>query len=155
MPRWNDFLERFRAAAAPGAAAPRGVPVDRARIAADELEPLLMRLDPVQDEARRIRQRAQVHAAQLRRAGDRRAEKAVADAQASRETVAEQAMSRALAEAAEEAGDADRVARRVEERTTQNLPDYVGRAVQAARAVIAELGGPDSEAGPDSKATTR
>ncbi|MGW5520223.1 hypothetical protein [Nocardia africana] len=148
MPRWSDFLERFRAAAAPGAAAPRGVPADRARGAAEELQPLLMLLDPVEDEAARIRRIAQAHAAQLRRDGDRQSEQAVANARASMESVAEQAMSSALAETFEEVGDADRVVRQLEANVAQRLPEYVDRAVRTAHTIVAELGGPDTKATP-------
>ena len=54
MPEGRDFLDRFRPAGAPGSAARAGVPADRARELADELDPVLALLDDTHAECQRI-----------------------------------------------------------------------------------------------------
>ncbi|WP_146097438.1 hypothetical protein [Nocardia nova] len=120
--------------------------MDRARVAADELRPILVLLDPVENEAQRIRRDADTRAAQRRRDGDLRADRMVAGARDSVETVAVQEMSRCLADAVDAGDDAELVARRTDEHVAQRLPGYVDRVVQAARTLIAEWGGRDFEA---------
>ena len=66
MPQWRDFLERFRPAGTPGAAAQGGVPADRIADTAAELEPVFMMLDDVHAEAARIRRCAVEHADAIR-----------------------------------------------------------------------------------------
>ncbi|MGH8867626.1 MAG: hypothetical protein ACRDYU_06490, partial [Actinomycetes bacterium] len=66
MPRSGDFLERFRPAGAPGAAAAAGVPADRVAELSAELEPVLARLAGTQREAERIRAAARRDAEQRR-----------------------------------------------------------------------------------------
>ncbi len=91
MPQWHDFVDRFRPAGTPGAAARPGVPVDRSGEAAAELTPLLVLLDDTQDEVERIRSAAADRADEIRRAAHRQAEQIVAQARADAESVRAQA----------------------------------------------------------------
>jgi hypothetical protein len=144
MPGWQDFLNRFRPAGAPGAAAPRGVPVDRSATAAAELTPLLSRLDATREEADRIRTAAHEQAAQLRRDGSAESAALVERARENVETVAAQAAAQELS-AARIADPASDAATEVAQRVAERLPTYTERVVAAARELLAELCAPDSE----------
>ena len=54
MPRIRDLLYRFRPAGAPGSAADAGVPADRERDLAEELEPVFVALSPTLAECEAI-----------------------------------------------------------------------------------------------------
>lgn len=91
MPQWNDFVDRFRPAGTPGAAARPGVPADRSAEAAAELTPLFALLDDTQDEVERIRSAAAERADEILRAAHRQADQIAAQARADAESVRAQA----------------------------------------------------------------
>ena len=137
MPQWRDFLERFRPAGTPGAAARPGVPADRSADAAAELTPLLVLLDDTQDEVQRIRREADERAEEIRRAAQRQADEIVARARVEAESVRAQTEAKAHSDAAaawsetqvETTADIDRVQARVADR----MPRYVDEVVAVAR----------------------
>ena len=137
MPQWRDYLERFRPAGTPGAAARPGVPVDRVADATAELTGLLMLLDDVQDEAARIRGSAGDRADELRRTAHRQAAHIVELAHRDADSV----RARAETTARDEAGAAwadmkAQTAAEVEQlqtRVAQRMPDLVDRVVSLAR----------------------
>lgn len=137
MPPWNDFLERFRPAGTPGAAARPGVPADRSQDAAAELTPLLLLLDDVQDEADHIRRAAVERADEIRRAAQREADLTVARAREDAQDV--RAEAKAAAELSAGAAWADRRAdnaeeiERLRERVAERMPEYVGKVVSLVR----------------------
>lgn len=145
MPRPRDLLQRFRFAGAPGAAAGGGVPADRAAELAAELEPVLRLLDPVQDEARRIRADGDATADRVRRAAADDARRRVAAAQEAAATLRTQAAAALVRRAAEEHASvqdaADRRAQAVRQRASSRMPAYVDRVVAEVLASFAE-GGP-------------
>ncbi|MGW5382493.1 hypothetical protein [Nocardia sp. NPDC003963] len=145
MPALPDFLDRFRPAGLPGAAAARGIPVDRSAAAAAELMPVLARLDPVQDEAERLRAAALDQAADIRRAGRDDAAAVVRRARENTQRVAARAESvamRSQAGAFPDVLDAATEAGVVVDR----LPPYVEQVVSAARDLIAGMCAPPDEA---------
>ncbi len=137
MAQWHDFLERFRPAGTPGAAARPGVPADRSADAAAELTPLLMLLDDIQDEAQRIRADAAARADEIRRAARRQAEQIVAQARRGALSVqTEEAAARSRAAAAQADMQAQNAAEieRLRARAVEQMPRYVDKVVALARA---------------------
>ena len=138
MAQWRDFLERFRPAGTPGAAARPGVPADRSADAAAELTPLLMLLDDIHDEAQRIRADAAARADEIRQAARRQAEQIVA--QARRDALSVQAEAEAAARSRAAAAQASMHAQnaaeieRLRARAAEHMPRYVGKVVTLARA---------------------
>jgi cell division septum initiation protein DivIVA len=100
----GDFLNRFRPAGTPGAAARAGVPVDRAAEAAAELEPILALLAEAESASATVRERAQQDAKDIREQARARADSLVAEARAradgERATAAARARARGQAESA-------------------------------------------------------
>ncbi|MGY2063099.1 hypothetical protein ACW9HQ_50115 [Nocardia gipuzkoensis] len=133
MPRWGDFLDRFRPAGAPGAAGAAGIPADRATDAAMELTPVLTRLDEVQDRADTMRTEALERAARIRHDSETVAAEIVARAHA--KTLAVQPIVAESVELPAEPDDDPELARHIEQR----LPDYVDRVVSIAREILGEL----------------
>jgi cell division septum initiation protein DivIVA len=137
MPQWHDFLEHFRPAGTPGAAARPGVPADRSADAAAELTPLLLLLDDVQDEATRIRADATIRADEIRRAARRDAERIIAQARQDAASVQAEAEAAARSDAA--AARAQMQAQntaeidRLRARATERMPRYVDKVVALAR----------------------
>ncbi len=150
MPQWRDFLERFRPAGTPGAAAQGGVPADRIADTDAELAPVFVILDDVAAQAARIRRVAAEQAEVIRQDAGQRAPEIVAEARAHAET--------ARAEAAAQAGAATLIedvgtdaAHRAElddlqARVAARMPDYVEKVVVTARAVLEEFCGPGDAA---------
>ena len=142
MAQWRDFLERFRPAGTPGAAARPGVPADRSADAAAELTPLLMLLDDIQDEAQRIRADAAARADEICRAARRQAEQIVA--QARRGALSIQTEAEAAARSRAAAAQADMQAQnaaeieRLRARAAEQMPCYVEKVVTLARAWLDE-----------------
>jgi hypothetical protein len=140
MAQWRDFLGRFRPAAAPGAASPRGVPADRAAAAATELEPLFALLDDIDAEAERIRRDAAAQAARLRADSRAAAERIVARATDDAAAAAEAAQARVRAGAgtAEQELDARHRAGVAALRTkvAARLPDYLDHVVRQATSMM-------------------
>ena len=97
MPQWRVFLERFRPAGTPGAAAQGGVPADRIADTAAELEPVFTMLDDARAEAARIRRCAVEHADAIRQDAGRQAAEIVAEARAQAEVARAEAAARSRA----------------------------------------------------------
>ena len=127
MAQWRNFLERFRPAGTPGAAARPGVPADRSADAAAELTPLLMLLDDVQDEAQRIRADAAARADEICRAARRQAEQIVAQARRGALSI------QTAAQADMQAQNAAEI-ERLRARAAEQMPRYVEKVVTLARA---------------------
>ena len=144
MAQWRNFLERFRPAGTPGAAARPGVPADRSADAAAELTPLLMLLDDIQDEAQRIRADAAARADEICRAARRQAEQIVA--QARRGALSIQTEAEAAARSRAAAAQADMQAQnaaeieRLRARAAEQMPCYVEKVVTLARAWLNDPG---------------
>ncbi|ADD43120.1 hypothetical protein [Stackebrandtia nassauensis] len=135
----RDFLERFRPAGAPGAAAVRGVPADRVAERAAELEPLLAVLSATEQEAERIRADARAEAARLRAEATRRAEellhRARTEAAALRAESIAQARATADDDSQVEAAVRDAVSM-VDALARARMPDLVHQAEDWARRVL-------------------
>ncbi|MEU3246207.1 MULTISPECIES: hypothetical protein [unclassified Streptomyces] len=131
----RDFLERFRPAGTPGAAA-TGVPADRTAERAAELEPALTRLADVQQEAARIRAAAEQEAEALRQNAAREAARMVDAAREHAPEVRRQAVEPLLREARQEAdalrAAGDRTASAIRERAFQRMPHLVDLSVADA-----------------------
>ena len=152
MPQWRDFLERFRPAGTPGAAAQGGVPADRAADTDAELAPVFVILEDVAAKAARIRRGAVEQAEVIRQDAGRRAAEIVAEARAQAEAARAEAAAQARAATlTEDVGT--NVARRAEvddlqARVAARMPDYVEKVVLTARAVLEEFCGPGDAMGP-------
>lgn len=149
MPQWRDFLERFRPAGTPGAAAQGGVPADRTAEMATELEPVFMLLDDVHAAAARIIRRAGEQADEIRQDAGRQAAEIVARAQAQAGTARAEAavQSRALtaAENTRMEAERDRELEELRARAETRMPDYNDRVVAGARALLEEFCEPSGE----------
>jgi Skp family chaperone for outer membrane proteins len=145
MPQLRDFLERFRPAGAPGAAASAGVPADRSRELAAELDPVLALLADVDAECARIAAQAQDDAERIRAAAREQAAAMAADANrragAARREAAEAVLTEARAEAADAVARAIAQAAQTRELAAQRIPVLVSRAVD----LIRKLGTADRE----------
>lgn len=141
MPRSRDFLERFRPAGTPGAAAKPGVPADRVAELSAELEPVLALLADTEKEADSIRTEASLQAERVRRHADERARVVVAaarrSADAERSDAAARLRQRAAQETAEILARAEQEAADVRRRGSERLPGYVDRVVGAVRDSLA------------------
>jgi vacuolar-type H+-ATPase subunit H len=142
LPQLRDFLERFRPAGAPGAAASAGVPADRSRELEAELNPVLALLEGVDAECARIVARARHDAGLIIAAARDGAAAHLADAdqraRSARDEVMREILAVARAEAAAAAADAARQASRERELAGQRIPALVAQAVGMVR----ELGSP-------------
>lgn len=119
MPSARELLQRFRPVGTPGAAAPAGVPVDRAAEASRELQPVFDELAATAEEVGRIRQ---VAAEQARLRRDRAAEEARRFVENAR-----------LQAAAARADTATRVLRRAEQETATAVAEARAQAAEIAR----------------------
>jgi len=137
MPQVRDFLDRFRPAGAPGAAALAGVPADRMRELVDELSPALAALDGTDAECARIGAQARDEAQRITAAARAQAAAIVADADqrasAAREEAAEQSLAAARAAAAHAVADAEQQAAAVRELAERRIPVLTGYAVGLIR----------------------
>ncbi len=137
MPPLRDFMDRFRPAGTPGAAARPGVPADRSADAAAELTGLLVLLDDVQDAAQKIRRDAAERADEIRRAAHQQAAQIVEQAQRDAGSVHAQAEANARnAAAAGWAAMRAQTAAEIEQlqaRAAESLPHFVDRVVSQAR----------------------
>jgi vacuolar-type H+-ATPase subunit H len=142
LPQLRDFLERFRPAGAPGAAASAGVPADRSRELEAELGPVLALLEGVDAECARIVARARHDAGQIIAAARDGAAVDLADvdqrARSARDEVMREILAVARAEAAAAVADAARQASRERKLAGQRIPALVATAVGLVR----ELGSP-------------
>lgn len=145
MPQLRDFLDRFRPAGAPGAAARVAVPVDRRGELEAELAPVLALLDGVDAECARVVAEARRDAGQITAAAREEATAILGDADrrsgAARKQAVQEALALARAEAADAVASARREARQVRELAGQRIPALVGKAVDLVRGLGAgELG---------------
>jgi cell division septum initiation protein DivIVA len=133
----GDFLNRFRPAGTPGAAARAGVPVDRPAEAAAELEPILALLAEAESASAAVRERARQDAKGIREQARARADSLVAEARAradsERAATAARAHARGQAESARLTGQAERLATARRELAEQRMPGYVARVVAMVR----------------------
>jgi vacuolar-type H+-ATPase subunit H len=133
----RDFLERFRPAGAPGAAARAGVPADRVREMAAEIEPVLALLDDVHAECEQIISRAQREAAQIvanaQAEGARIGRDAERRARAARDEARSEVLTRARAEAQQAVAGASRQALSVRRLAKRRMPGLVATAVRMVR----------------------
>jgi hypothetical protein len=136
----RDLLERFRPAGTPGAAGPAGVPVDRAALLREELQPVLDLLAATDQQCAEIRSTAR-HGAESLRAG---ADAVVASTLARARSDADVARSAAAAEqrrtsdelAAADLRHAEAEAGRIHAVSRQRRPPLVARAVRLAEAEL-------------------
>lgn len=137
MTQTRDFLERFRPAGAPGAAARAGVPADRVRELAAEVEPVLALLDDVHAECEQIIARAQQEADQIAASAQAEVARIGRDAERRARTAREDARSEVLAQARAEAqqaaAGAGRQALGVRRLAKRRMPDLVAAAVAMVR----------------------
>jgi len=147
----RDFLDRFRPAGAPGAAARAGVPADRARELAAEVDPVLALLDGVQAECERIIETARREAdritADAHAGAERIGREAGERARAARDKAAGEVLAQARAQARQAATDASEQARQVRRLVQRRLPGLVTSAVGLVRAGLAGQPGEAGEAG--------
>jgi len=157
MPSVRDFLDRFRPAGAPGAAARAAVPVDRSGELEAELVPVLTLLDGVDADCARIVAVARREAGRITGAAREEAAATLVDAERRARAAREQAVQQALAEARAETGEtmasARREARQVRELAGQRIPALASRAADLVRGLgSGELGpaagGPDPRSEP-------
>ncbi|USX53935.1 hypothetical protein [Lentzea sp. HUAS12] len=136
MASLRDLLQRYRPVGTPGAAARPGVPADRAAELATELEPVLALLASTEDEMRRLREEARAEAHRIREQAARQADELVTTAHDRASEVRAQAAANARAAAAPDGTllveAARENARRIRERATVMMPEYVDRAVATA-----------------------
>ena len=147
----RDLLERFRPAGTPGAAAPAGVPYDRAAALEDELRPVLDLLAPVEAQCVALLDEAGARAGSLRDdAGARaaasvsqgrlRAEEARAGAAESRRRISDEEGAAELEQATRAADELGALARR-------RLPGLTARVVAAVRSELTAPRPADPERG--------
>jgi hypothetical protein len=136
----RELLDRFRPAAAPGAAGPAGVPADRRAAAATELEPVFAALVQVQTAAAAIRREGRDLAARERADAARQAQIIVTEARlrsgSQRADAAMQVHRAAQAELTEILASADQAAARVRDLGRQNVSRVRHGVVHLVRAEI-------------------
>ncbi|MDW8806482.1 hypothetical protein P1P68_17215 [Streptomyces scabiei] len=133
MTGFRDFLTRFRPVAAPGRAAPVGVPTDRSAALRAELAPWLALLDDAETAARTVRRQAEAAAAARACAAESQADEIVADARRqarrTREQAAERASRASEGEAASLLADANREATDLRDAARARTSDLAERAI--------------------------
>lgn len=133
----RDLLQRFRPAGTPGKAAAAGVPADRARDLAAELQPVFASLAATEAECRSIVSLAERDSQRIRAEARTRANDLVAAARERVRSVRADAAAAVLARAEAEADaalrGAEREAQAVRAGAVQRMPSYVSRAVHAVR----------------------
>ncbi|HXZ70462.1 MAG TPA: hypothetical protein VEH31_06230 [Streptosporangiaceae bacterium] len=145
MTQPHDFLDRFRPAGAPGAAARAGVPADRARELAVEVEPVLASLDGTHAECQRIIEAARQEAdrimtvvhAETVRVG----QEAERLARIARDEAAGEVIAQARAEVSAAEAGAGQQALRIRRLAKRRLPELVSAADSLVRAEVDALPG--------------
>ena len=123
MPRVRDFLDRFRPAGAPGAAAEAGVPIDRAAELTAELEPLFASLARTECDCADIRERADGDAVAIRAHAADRARGLFSAAE--RAAAAATAQQRTESQAADQMAAAGQEAAAVGQLATSRMPGFL------------------------------
>lgn len=140
MPRVRDLLYRFRPSAAPGGATAAGVPADRARDLAAELDPVFASLADTERECADIVESARLEAARIGAEAGAAAESVRAAGRA--RVAAERAAAAAAirhgrsAEISGASAAVDRSIAHLHEHAERLLPDYVAAGVDSVRALI-------------------
>ena len=146
MTQARDFLDRFRPAGAPGSAARAGVPADRARELAAEVEPVLALLDDTHAECEQIieaaRQRAGRIMTEARAAVARIGQEADRNARAAGEEAAAEVLAQTRAEVWKTTAEAGQQAIQIRRLAQRRLPQLVAAAVGLVRAGPTDVGGP-------------
>jgi len=142
----RDFLDRFRPAGAPGSAARAGVPADRARELAAEVEPVLALLDDTHAECEQIIEAARQEAGRImveaRAAVARVGQEAGRNARAAGEEAAAEVLAQTRAEVQGTAAAAGQQALQIRRLAQRRLPELVAVAVGLVRAGPTGVGGP-------------
>ena len=142
MPELRDFLDRFRPAGAPGAAARAGVPAEPDHGLAAEVTPVLALLTETHQECERIRAQAQQDAARIMSAARARAVAITADADqrasAARDEAERGAVATARARADQVVAGARSRAARIGELAAARTPALANDAID----LIRRLGAP-------------
>ncbi|HEV7187340.1 MAG TPA: hypothetical protein VGN28_05545 [Blastococcus sp.] len=142
MPSARELLQRFRPVGTPGAAAPAGVPADRATELSRELQPVFDELATTTEEVGRIRAAA-AEQARVRRDGAaeearRIVQTARLQAEAERADTAARILRRAEQETATAMADASRQAADITGRARARSAGYIQRIVdEVGRAGVA------------------
>ena len=151
MPRVRDLLYRFRPAGGPGSATAAGVPADRARDLAEELEPVFTALAPTLAHCREVVEQGRRDADRVRTRDALAVERLLADSSARAATARAQARAQELAEAdsrgAVVEADAGAHASRLGVRLGELLPTYREQVVASVEALLAEAPGRDTGPG--------
>ncbi|GAA4723592.1 hypothetical protein GCM10025782_21970 [Pedococcus ginsenosidimutans] len=141
MPRVRDLLYRFRPAGGPGSATPAGVPADRERDLAAELEPVFVALAPTLARCREVVEQGRRDADGIRARDALVVERLLAGSSARAAAERAHARDRALAEAdsdgARVEADADARAARLRGRLEELLPTYRAQAVASVESLLA------------------
>jgi hypothetical protein len=144
VPSARDLLERFRPAGTPGAAAPAGVPYDRAAALEDELRPVLALLAPTEQECAAVTRDATVRAERIRAEASAGAAAELArarlDAESARAQAADDRRRRGDEEGAVELERAARTSADLGALARRRLPDLTARVVAATRAALTAPG---------------
>jgi hypothetical protein len=142
MPQVHDFLDRFRPAGAPGAAARAGVPADMSGALAAELTPVLALLSDTDAARGSIIARAERDARRIVAEARAQASAVAADAErrgrAARDEAARLVLAQAMSDAGEAEAAAARQAARVRELAAERMPALVSRAVDLVRNLPAD-----------------
>ena len=143
MARLRDVLDRFRPAGAPGAAAPGGVPADRAVEQEVELASVFDALVADEERARRIRESAVGEAERLVAEAGERAGAIVDAARRESDAVRAKVVAEARVNADNERTAADERAEHAAEvlraRADRLMPEYVTRVRAELDAILGEL----------------
>jgi hypothetical protein len=142
MPRVSDLLYRFRPSGAPGAATQAGVPSDRVRDLAEELEPVFASLAQTQADCGRLVEEARAQAVRIRSRDAAEVERLLATA--APRAAAERARAAAAARAA--TGDdttrlvvgTDEQLMRLRGRLEQMLPGFRAEVAGSIQALLDE-----------------
>jgi hypothetical protein len=150
VPRVRDLLYRFRPAGGPGSATPAGIPADRARDLAEELEPVFAALAPTLSRCRSVVEEGHRAADRVRARDALEVERLAATSSARAAT--ERALARAavLADAdsqgAQVEAEAQARADRLRSRLGELLPTYLEQVVASVDSLLA---GAPAQALPD------
>ncbi|WP_031171655.1 hypothetical protein [Streptosporangium roseum] len=143
MVRLSDFLERFRPAGVPGAAAPAGVPADYAADQAAELDPVFSALTEVQAACASERLRARHRAEEIRERARAQAAAIVSAARLDAGTERAQAMAdiRQISDKESSAivRNAGLAADGIRRRSAARMPEEVARVVARVRSLAGDL----------------
>lgn len=141
MPRVRDLLYRFRPLGSPGSATRAGVPADRDRAMAEELEPVFASLSSTLADCRATVEEGRRHAATIRARNDAAVQQLLAssDARAASARAAAKAERQAAAgpEAEQLAVATDAQLAELRRRLEDRLPSYRAQVAAMVEALVA------------------